>query len=172
MFGRWLKRASESPALEGAAELEREVAAHMSGADAESIRVVTAMAGLLGAVAYADRNYSQDEEHRVRAELDRVQGLPSRGVEAVCAVLREHVLELSTVQIPRYCRLLRELGDRELRLEVLASLVDLAAADGSISSAETNLLRQVTTALGLDQGDYNAAQARHRESLDVLRSPE
>ena len=30
-------------------------------------------------------------------------------------------------------------------------------------------LRQITTALGLTQADYNAAQQRHRERLTVLR---
>lgn len=171
MFGRWLKRGSGTSEVEGAAELEQEVSAHMTEADAQSIHVVTAIAGLLGAVAYADRDYSADEERLVRKELGRVQGLPPAGVDAVCAVLRRHVLEISTLQVPRYCRILRELADHELRVEVLRSLVDLAAADDSIKTSETNLLRQVTTALGLEQDDYNTAQARHRDQLDVLRPP-
>ena len=63
----------------------------------------------------------------------------------------------------------RELGDRELRVEVLDVLVDVAAADGVLSTPETNLLRQVTTALGLSQTDYNEAQSRHRERLTALK---
>jgi uncharacterized tellurite resistance protein B-like protein len=123
----------------------------------------------VGAVAYADRSYSEGEEKHVRSELARVHGMPAEAVDAVCAALRRHIVQISTVEVPRYCRVLRELGDRELRVEVLEVLVDLAAVDGTITTAETNLLRQVTTALGLSQSDYNDAQAKHRSRLSALK---
>ncbi len=127
------------------------------------------MAGLLGAVAYADRHYSEAEETRVREELARVNGMTAAGIDAICAVLRAHIVEVSTVQIPRYARALVELADVELRREVLRALVDLAAADSSLSLAETNLLRQITKSLGLSQDDYVELQARHRQHLDSLK---
>jgi uncharacterized tellurite resistance protein B-like protein len=92
------------------------------------------------------------------------------GIDAICAVLRRHILEVATVQLPRYARELVALADRELRLDILQVLVDVAASDGSISHSETNALRIVTTSLGLDQRDYNAAQARHRDKLSALKS--
>jgi uncharacterized tellurite resistance protein B-like protein len=134
------------------------------------VSVVTSMAGLLGAVAYADRHYSAAEEERVRQELSRVNGMTSAGIDAICVALRQHIVEVSTVQIPRYARTLVELGDVELRREVLSALIDLAAADESISVAETNLLRQITKSLGLSQNDYVELQARHRQHLDSLKS--
>ena len=42
-----------------------------------------------------------------------------------------------------------------------------ASAQGTRPPAQT-LPRQVTTALGLTQADYNAAQQKHRERLGVL----
>jgi uncharacterized tellurite resistance protein B-like protein len=62
---------------------------------------------------------------------------------------------------------LRELTDREIRLEVLDVLVDIGAADGALSFNETQLLRRLTGALGLEQQDYNAAQTRHRDRLSL-----
>jgi tellurite resistance protein len=47
-------------------------------------------------------------------------------------------------------------------------LVDLAAADGELSLAETDLLRRTTAALGLSPDEYLASQARHRDKLKVL----
>jgi uncharacterized tellurite resistance protein B-like protein len=137
-------------------------------ADEETVLVVAAIAGLLGAVAYADRTYGPDEEARVRSELSRVHGMTPPGIEAVCTVLRAHIVEMSTVQAPRHARLLLELCDRELRVEVLDTLVELAAADGTIDTAEVNALRLLTNALGLTQHDYNDAQAKHRARLKVL----
>jgi len=170
MFGRWSRAITKSRVPEGAEQIEAEVREHLPEADDETVRVVTAITGLLGVVAYADRDYSDAEEERVRRELSRIQGMTDAGIEAIADALRHHILEVATVQMPRYCRALVELADRELRAEVLEVLVDVAAADGVVSSSETVLLRQVTTALGLTQDDYNRAQSRHRDRLAVLKS--
>jgi uncharacterized tellurite resistance protein B-like protein len=141
----------------------------MIGTDDETIRIVVALAGLLGTVAYADRRYAPEEEQRIRRELELVQALTPAGVDAVCAALRENIVEISTIEAPFYARELLALADRDLRLQVLDALVDLAAADNEITVAETNVLRLTATALGLTQDDYNACQARHRDKLVVLR---
>jgi uncharacterized tellurite resistance protein B-like protein len=170
MFGKWLTGGAPPTVRQAGGDALREsVAREMNGADAETITVVTSLVGLLGAVAYADRNYSAEEERRVVEELGRVHGMTEQGVSAICKVLREHVVEISTVEIPRYARALLELGDEELRREVLGALVDLAAADESLNLAETNLLRQITKSLGLSQQDYLEAQQRHRQHLDALK---
>jgi uncharacterized tellurite resistance protein B-like protein len=142
----------------------------MPQADDETVRIVAAIAGLLGTVAYADCRYDPVEEQRIRLELGRVDGLDAAGVDAICAVLREHVAEISTVEAPVHARNLLALADLDLRLRVLDALVDLAAADDEITVAETNTLRLTTKALGLSQDDYNASQARHRDKLKVLRA--
>jgi uncharacterized tellurite resistance protein B-like protein len=152
-----------------ATKLEEAVRAHLPAADAQTMKLVVAVAGLLGTVAYADRDYSDAEERRIRTELGRVSGLTDAGVDAICAVLRQHIVTIATVEAPTYAREVRELGEREFRLEVLDALVDLAAADDDISVAETNVLRALVPALGLSQADYNAAQSRHRDKLSVLR---
>ena len=169
MFGNWLNRAEAVRVPEGAEQLEFTIRSELKGADDETVLVVTAVVGLLGAVAYADSDYSNDEQQRVREELSRINGMTPSGVDAVCAALKRHILEVATVQTPHYSRVLRELGDPELRLQVLEMLVALAAADQTITSAETNVMRQITTALGLTQRDYNAAQAKYRDRLAVLQ---
>jgi len=165
MFGRWLKAlgVGEEAAIGGAlrASIERE----LPDADAETVTVVTSITGLLGTVAYADRDYSVVEEARVRAELLRVQGMTQSGVDAICNTLRKHIVEISSVETPRFARALLELGDTDLRREVLSAMVELAAADESITLAETNMLRQLTKSLGLSQQDYLELQERHRQHL-------
>ena len=170
MFGRWLKSASAAPEPEGAEQFGSTVRAALGEADQETVEVVTAIAGLLGVVAYADREFSAEEQSRVREELIRIQGMSSEGVDAVCAALARHVREIAAVEAPRYSRVLRELADHELRIQVLEVLVALAAADSAITMAETNVLRQLTTSLGLSQQDYNAAQAKYHHLLTVLRN--
>jgi uncharacterized tellurite resistance protein B-like protein len=168
MFGNWLNRVAAVNERGGADQLEATIRSELTGADEETVLVVTAIVGLLGAVAYADSNYSPEEQSRVREELARINGMTPKGVSAICSALERHMLEIATVQTPRYSRVLRELGDHELRLDVLEMLVALAAADQVITSAETNVMRQIATALGLTQRDYNAAQAKYKDRLSVL----
>jgi uncharacterized tellurite resistance protein B-like protein len=169
MFGRWLKSDPDAEGPVGSPGITRSVRSHLPDADDDTVRVVAALGGLLAAVAYADRQYSNEEDALVRQVLARVHGMTPTGVDAICDALRTHMVEASTVGIPRFTRELRELGDTELRREVLEALVDLAAADGRMTMNETNLLRQLTSALGLSQADYNDAQARHRERLSILK---
>jgi uncharacterized tellurite resistance protein B-like protein len=166
VFGRWSRRAAAD--VEGHALFDA-VRAELPEVDLETAKIVTAVAGLLGGVAYADRQYSAPEEGRVRENLARVHGMTARGVDAIVKVLREHLLDIATVQAPRYCRVLREEADRDTRLEVLEMLADIAAADGEIKHEEVTLLRNTTQALGLDQADYNAVQGKHRDKLSLLR---
>ena len=166
---RWLLDKVAATAPEGARGFAGVVRANLVGSDEETVRIVVAIAGLLGTVAYADRRYAPEEEQRIRQELERIHALTPSAVDTVCAALREHIVEISTIEAPFYGRELLLLADRDLRVEVLGALVDLAAADNEITVTETNLLRLTATALGLTQDDYNASQARHRDKLAVLK---
>jgi uncharacterized tellurite resistance protein B-like protein len=168
MFGNWLRRAL-STEVEGAERLYQALRAELSEMDDESVLVASAIVGLLGAVAYADTEFSEVEMQRVRSELSRINGLSRDGVESVCSVLKDHIVEISTVQLPHYTRILRDLADHELRLQVVEMLVALADADEVITSSETNVIRQITNALGLTQREYNTIQQSYRDHLTVLK---
>jgi len=143
------------------------VHAALPEADADTVAIVSACAGLLAAVAYADRDFSASERERVRGLLETVSGIGPLGAAAVSSVLEAQVVELSTVHATRFTRTLKELGDVELRLHVLEMLIELCASDGELRHAEVVLLRQTAASLGLEQDDYNRLQARHRSKLTL-----
>lgn len=153
----------------GADRLAAIVATRMPEADEDTVRIVTAVAGLLACVAYADRALEPREEARLREELSRLHGLSAEGADAITTVVREEIAAVTATGDQRWVRDLRELADRAMRVEVLEVLVDLAAADDELVLAEVNYLRRLTTALGLEQSDYDAAQERHRDKLSTLR---
>jgi uncharacterized tellurite resistance protein B-like protein len=128
------------PRITSAEHLRDAVKAHLPEADDEAVAFVTALAGLLATIAYADRDYSSVEQLHVRQALSQVPDLTPLGIEAVAY-------------------------DVTLRREILDCLVDLAATDGTLSLAETNLLRRTTAALGLEPNDYIVSQDRHRDKL-------
>jgi uncharacterized tellurite resistance protein B-like protein len=149
--------------------LRQLIRTHLVDADEDTHEIVFALAGLLACVAYADRQFDAAEQLRACEALTNVEGLSAEGVAAICAALREHVGEIASVNPQAYTRALRERTHVELRREVLDVLVDLGAADGELSLAETDLLRRTTSALGLSPDEYVASQARHRDKLKLLR---
>ncbi|MCA9618414.1 MAG: TerB family tellurite resistance protein [Myxococcales bacterium] len=167
MFG-WLKRDPSAADPEQARALYAAVREHLDGADDVQVRIVASFAALLICIAYADHEYSREEEALVRRMLARVQGLDGFAVDAIVRILDEHKVRIVGAEATTYARELLELTEEDFRLEVLDGLVDLAAADGTIRVAETNVLRQAARALGLSQAQYNASQARHRDKLAVL----
>ena len=151
------------------AELAERVRAHLQAADEETVRIITALIGLLACTAYADREYTRGERDQLRSVLCRINGLSSAGVDAIAALLHQKIAGLTLTAFQGYLRDLRELTDPETRLQTLEALLELAAADGAVSTAETNLLRRTASGLGLSSDDYNAVQARYRDKLSVLK---
>jgi uncharacterized tellurite resistance protein B-like protein len=162
------KRDPEPPAT-ALARLSQLIGNHLPDADGDTRAIVVAIAGLLASIAYADREYRPSEDAHVREALGRIHGLSAAGAAAICDALRQHVREIAGSNSQQHTRTLRELGELELRRDVLDALVDLAAADDELSMSETDLLRRTASALGLTQDDYVQAQARHRERLSVLK---
>jgi uncharacterized tellurite resistance protein B-like protein len=160
------KRANTPPEREQVSDqLLRLVREQLHEADAETVEIVTATAGLLACVAYADRQLHDAERAHARVLLGRVHGLTPEGIEAICQLLEKHLQELAVVNPHAYTRVLREQTEVAMRLEVLDVLLELALADEELSFNETQLLRRLTGALGLEQQDYNAAQAKHKARL-------
>ena len=149
MFGPFKKSPPKAP--DASQVLLNAVRQQLPEADDESARIVTAIAGLLAGVAYADGEFSSEERAMLRGELLRVNGISERGVDEICDVLHTHIVLVSTTESQRFTRELRDLADHELRLHVLDLMVELAAADGVISHDEVQMLRRTTGALGLTQ---------------------
>lgn len=147
--------------------LRSAVAEKMAGADDASIEIVTAVAGLLATIAYADRTISGSELAHLEAELGRIQGVPAGGAAALSAVLKEHALRLSTAFVQRFTRVLRDELPEPHRAEVIDAMLKMAAADGKITFDETNILRNITGGLGLTQAHYNELQEKYRDKLSL-----
>lgn len=146
-------------------ELTAVVRAQLPASDPVTVSVVTAVCGLLAAIAYADREHSEAERHEIEVQLTRVEGLGEIEAAAIVKVTERHQVAFSTTFVARFARTLREQTDTSMRRQVLDVLLSVAAADGKISHDEVVSLRNLTTSLGLSQSDYNELQSKYRELL-------
>lgn len=139
-------------------------------AEPDTVNIVTAVAGLLGCICYADRDVTERESHMVRNLLQTVQGLGSKEADAILDAIARNIITISTTQVTRYARTLKALAERDLRRHVLDMMLDVATVDSHLSNEEVVVLRQVTQSLGLEQSDYNELQQKHRSVLATLQS--
>ncbi|MEM9071895.1 MAG: TerB family tellurite resistance protein [Myxococcota bacterium] len=149
-------------------ELTRTVAELLPDADDDTRSLVVALAGLLASVAFADGDYHPREQATVLRELRRIQMLPVGAAKTIAGLLDERIKAVTAGGDQTWARTIKEGLEREGRLEVLDALLEIAAADGELSTAETNYLRRLAPKLGLTQADYVALQSRHRDKLAVL----
>jgi uncharacterized tellurite resistance protein B-like protein len=168
MFSRFNKE-DRAPASQRAVVLHATVRQALPNADDVTVRIVASTAALLLCVAYADLDYTIDEEEVLCEMLSQVRGLSEADVTVIAHVLREHTVSIASAESTAYARELLDLTETDFRLKVLDVLVDVAAADDEICVNETNMLRSIAKALGLSQEEYNASQARHRDKLAVLK---
>jgi uncharacterized tellurite resistance protein B-like protein len=163
----FFKKREESASVRSV--LDEAVARAMPGADPDTHRIVAAIVGLCGVVAYADRQFSAVEQEALLRLLRTIRGMSETHLEGVVSSLNDAIVTVSGTEMARHARTLVELGDRDLRRSVLELLLDLASSDQVLSQEEVVVLRQVTKALGLEQSDYNRLQERHRSLLEALR---
>ena len=97
-----------------------------------------------------------------------MHGLSPAGVDAICGLLADQISYVALLGDHDWTRDLRELAERELRLEVLEVLVEMAVADQVLKHEEQTQLRRIAKALSLTQDEYNAVQAKHRDKLSTL----
>lgn len=163
----WTKDDEDLP-LQARERLAEIVERYLADADDSTRRIVTAVAGLLAKVAYADGEYSKQEEVTIRKELKRVHGLSEDGVNAICDLLADHISQVALLGDHDWTRDLRDLASRELRIEILEVLVEMGVADEVLKQEEQAQLRRLAKALNLTQDVYNALQAKHRDKLKSL----
>ena len=149
-------------------ELDAVIQAAIPAADDATKRIVVAVSGLFGCISYADSDFSEAESAAVLRLLQTIHGVGRKESETILAGLHDNIVHISTVEAARYYRALKELGDRDLRVQVLEMLLEVAATDDSIEQSEVQFLRQATKSLGLEQSDYNALQSKHRDKLAAL----
>jgi tRNA (cytidine/uridine-2'-O-)-methyltransferase len=160
----------KKPPQEPTLDLAIVVAQCLPTADQDTVNIVTAVAGLLGCICYADRDVTDRESQMVRNLLQTIQGLGANEADAIITALERNIITISTTQATRYGRTLKELADRDLRMHVLDMMLDVATVDSHLSNEEVVVMRQVTQSLGLEQADYNELQRRHRSVLSTLQS--
>lgn len=135
----------------------------------ERAKFIAAFAFILGRVANADLEISDEEVAEMERIVERVGRLPEEQAVLVVQIAKsQHMLFGSTenfVVTQEFNRIATRLQKRAL----LHCLFAVSSSDHSISVQEDNEIRAICRELRLDHVDFIAARSIYREHLNVLK---
>jgi uncharacterized tellurite resistance protein B-like protein len=162
-----------SPPEAGAedADAVRRIARELEALPPERARYLAAFAFLLGRVAHADFEITEEETARMLAIVRELGGLPQPQAALVVEIAKSQNRHFGGTEGFLVTRGLRERATRDECRHLLDCLCAVAAADGAIRGDEERQIRQIASELGLDHADYVAALGAWSKHRALLQRP-
>ena len=175
----WLRGKGNGPDdPESAAIRESEVAtvrkiAHELDAidkiDSGTARYIACFAYILGRVAHADLDISEEETMAMEHLVAERAGLPETHAVLVVQMAKTHNQLFGGTENYLVTREFDEIATRDDKLALLDCLYAISAADESISAIEDAEIRKIASELKLSHRDFITTRMGYTEHLSVLK---
>lgn len=165
-----LKSSSESvPEKTGDTETVRKIVAELEAMEAGKARYVAAFAYILGRVANADLDISDEETRKMEEIVLRLGHLPEEQAILVVQIAKTQNRLFGHTENFLVTREFVEISTTEQRQELLDCLFAVSAADESMSGAEESQIRQIASELGFTHRQFVDARSLYSEYREVLK---
>lgn len=135
----------------------------------EQARHLAAFAYLLGRVANADLDISDDETRAMQTIVRESSGLPQEQADLAVAIAQSQNRGVGGTEDFKVARVFKKISTRQQRQELLHCLFAVAAADGEISGEEEEQVRQIADELGLTHREFAAIRSTFNDQRAVMR---
>ena len=135
----------------------------------ERAKYIATFAFILGRVANADMNISNEEIAEMERIVERVGGLPEEQAVLVVEISKSQHLLFGATENFVVTKEFNKLASRSQKQALLHCLFAVSSSDHSISVKEDNEIRAISKELRLDHSDFIAARSTYREHLAVLK---
>jgi uncharacterized tellurite resistance protein B-like protein len=149
----------------------RKITAQLNEMDREQAKYIASFAYVLGRVAHADLDISDEETGEMERIVQGLGGLPEEQAILVVQLAKTQALLFSGTENFVVTQEFNRIASREQKIALLNCLYAVSASDQSISAAEDNEIRRITQELRLDHEDFIAARSAYRDDLEVLKKP-
>jgi len=135
----------------------------------ERARFFAAFAYVLARVASADLRIDETERDEMRRILRGAAGLGEEEARLVSEIATAHVEDLGSTDNYVVTRQFGEISTRDERISLIRCLFAVAAADDTITGAESIEIMNVGTEIGLAREDVIGIRSGFRDKLAELR---
>jgi len=161
--------AGPDPAAEDESDTVRRIAGRLERLDPATARYLATFAYVLARVAHVDLDIDAEETAEMERRVGTLASLSEGEAALVVEIAKTQSRTLGGADNYTVTREFRNASTPEQRRELLSCLFAVAAADGSISSAENSEISAIGDELGLSREELAAARATYRDKLAVLQ---
>ena len=162
----------EQDRAENETETVHRIARELEELGSERARFLASFAYLLSRVARADMKICEDESREMERIVVESGKLQKPQAALVVEMAKQQNLLFGGTENYRVAKEFASLTDRAQKLDLLRCLFRVSAAAGNISTAESNVVSQISAELGLEHRDYIVVKSEFRDQLAVLQDEE
>lgn len=153
-------------------ETVRKIARALDELDTERARYIATFAYILGRVAHADLDISEEESRAMERIVVERGGIPPQQAVIVVQIGKSQNRLFGGTEDFLVTREFNEIADRAQKLQLLDCLYAVSASDDDVSTVEDNEIGKIANELRLDRADLVRAREAYVQYLSVLRTPE
>ncbi len=153
----------------GETEAVRKVVEALDHLDPARARFIAAFGYILSRVANADLKISPEETRAMERIIMERSGLPEEQALVVVQTAKTRTQLFGGTENFLVTREFSRIATRDEKLALLDCLFAVAAAEGGISTAEDNEIRQIASELGLEHPEFIAVRSQWKDQLTVLK---
>jgi uncharacterized tellurite resistance protein B-like protein len=162
-------KSNVSPRSSAETESVRKIIRALDQLDADRAKFIAAFAYLLGRVARADLNISEEETRTMERIVKERGQLPEEQAIIVVQIAKTQNLLFGGTENYLVTREFNKVATHDEKMSLLHCLFAVAAADESISTVEDNEVSQIADELRIEHKDFISVRSQFREYLAVLK---
>lgn len=128
---------------------------------AKEVAYITSLAALLGRIAHADEDFSEEEKVEISSLLKETTELKHQDIDVIMATIIDDTLK--GMDLKSITRTYYNLSTAEQRDQLLNCLFLVAGADGHIDPAEVDEIERIAVSLNMSHRDILRAKAAAME---------
>jgi uncharacterized tellurite resistance protein B-like protein len=163
--------AQKADAATGSAAI-RKIADALGQMEPDRARYVASFSYILGRVANADLNISDEETREMERLVEGLAGLPEEQAILVVQIAKTQNVMFGGTDGFSVTEAFSQTATRAQKLALLNCLFAVSSSDHSISQVEDNEVRKISAELRLDHSDFIAARSLYLQHLEVLKKEE
>ena len=147
----------------------RRIAAELESLAPERQRFLAAFTYVLARVAHADLQVEADELRAIERKVIELGGLDETEARLATQIAAAQAVDVGGTDNYVVTRELRQMTDKPTRVRVMRCILSVAAADDSISSAESREVVAIGEELGFSRPEISALRYEFRDKLAETR---
>ncbi|HEU4427917.1 MAG TPA: TerB family tellurite resistance protein [Myxococcota bacterium] len=170
-FLRWMGIGADAAPARTAGDTHsvRAISARLERLDPQLARYLAAFAYVLARGASADLTIAEAEAGEMRRIVAELANLAPDEADLVVEIARSQVRLLGGTENYVVTREFKNLATRVQRAQLLECLFAVAAADGTVSPAESAEIVAIAEELGFTRIEANAVRAKYRDRLSEFQ---